>query len=213
MFWDDIVLVTETVGRYGLRPPFVDIGGLVRPCIADYRITRETGSQNRYLVLSARPFDHIDPGYRIINPAYGDPPLEELPYTDRDGFGTAVCLNVLEHVANPFRAFRALWQIMKRDSLLVVSTVFSFPYHPSPADYWRFTPDALRLLADDAGFVTLECDWRLHVPVEWGVRDLNTGEPQLIRSVYAVLTKGDFTPRQSGPYPLPDRSLAEGDER
>lgn len=206
MFWDDIKLVTEQIERYGLRRPFADLGGMERPCIADYDLTIATGDQNaRYVTISQRPFDHIDQGYLVLNPDKGDPLIEDLPYCYQNYFGTAVCLNVLEHVQNPFRVFAALYQIMHPNSLLIVETVFSFPYHPSPQDYWRFTPECLRYLGEQAGFQVLECDWRMTITAEKGVRNTQNGEPQEIRSVYATLTKGDLVLTPSSNFPLPQR--------
>jgi hypothetical protein len=211
MFWDDIALVTEQVEKYGLRKPFVDLGGMIRPCIADYTLTRDSGEQNdRFVYLGQRPFDHIDPSYELLNPDKGAPLIEDLPYTCRESFGTAVCLNVLEHVENPFRVFAALYQLMKPDSLLIVSTVFSFPHHPSPNDFWRFSPECLRHLATNSGFTVLEGDWRLDVPAEWGIRDLQTGRLQQIKSVYVTLAKSGFVPKPCGPFPLPQRLHRDG---
>lgn len=211
MFWDDILLVSEQIEKYGLRRPMADLGGMKRPCIADYDLTRTSGVQDeRYINLQQRPFDHIDPEYLILNPTYGDPYIEDLPYHYREAFGTLLCLNVLEHVKNPFRVFAAFYQLLKQGGLLIVETVFMFPYHPSPGDYWRFTPDGLKLLAEQAGFQVLECDWRLHVPVEWGVRDIHTDELQQIRSVYATLSKGDIQQQPCGPFVLPQRFRADG---
>ena len=208
MFWDDIKLVTEQVEKYGLRLPFADFGGMERPCIADYDLTIVTGDQNaRYVGLQQHPFEHIAPGYLILNPEKGDPYIEDLPYKYTDTFGTAVCLNVLEHVQNPFRVMAALYQIMKKNSLLIIETVFSFPYHPSPNDYWRFSPDCLRYLAETAGFQVLECDWRMTILADRGIRTTAEGvdEPQEIKSIYVTLTKGEFTPVFGASYPLPNR--------
>lgn len=206
MFWDDIKLVTEQVEKYGLRKPFADLGGMERPCIADYDLTIATGDQNaRYVSLSQRPFDHIDPEYLVLNPDKGDPFIEDLPYTYQSAFGTAVCLNVIEHIQNPFRVFAALFQIMKTDGLLVIETVFSFPYHPSPNDYWRYTPACLRYLAEQAGFKVLECDWRMTIPSDKGILNIQNNEPQEIRSVYLTAAKGDFVAKPGGLYPLPLR--------
>jgi len=193
MFLDDLHLVEEQVAKHGLRKPFVDLGGLGRPCLADYAITMRTGVQNdRYLTLpqGAHVFDAVaGRGYKILNPELGDPPIEELPASYRDYFGTAVCLNVIEHVVNPFFIFDALYAIMQRGGLLIISTVFSFPYHPSPRDYWRFSPDCLQMLAEYAQFEVLECDWRLTITADQGIKEIHNGEPQEIRSVYVSLRK------------------------
>lgn len=206
MFWDDIKLVTEQVQKFGLRKPFVDLGGLEKPVIADYDLTIKTGDQYaRYVKLLQRPFDHIDKDYLILNPENGDPPIEKLPYDYTNSFGTAVCLNVIEHVENPFQVFKAFYEIMKPDSLLILSTVFLFPYHPSPLDYWRYTPKCLSSLAKSVGFTILESNWRLHIPASTGIINLHNNEDQEIRSVFIILTKDSFEALPFTLYTLPRR--------
>jgi putative methyltransferase (TIGR04325 family) len=207
MFWDDIKLVTQQIEKYGLRQPFIDLGGLDRPVIADYDLTLHTGDQNaRFVALSQRPFDHIDPDYRVLNPEKGDPFIENLPQQYSNSIGTAVCLSVLEHVDNPFQVFQALYQIMRPNSLLILSTVFSYPYHPSPNDYWRYTPACLKHLSQSAGFQVLECDWRLTLPADKGIRAVQDGTLLEVKSVYATLSKGDFQSHPSSRhYALPQR--------
>lgn len=206
MFWNDILLVTEQIEKYGFRPPMIDLGGIPRPAIADYDLTIATGDQQaRYVRLTQRPFDHIDPNYLILNPEKGDPLIEEMPYTYHNAFGTATCLNVLEHVENPFRVFSAFNQIMANNCLLIIGTVFSFPYHPSPKDYWRFSPDCLRYLAENSGFQVLENGWGMTITGDKGVLNVQNSELSEIRCVYITLTKGQFTISPSAKYTLPKR--------
>lgn len=194
MFKDDIALVTEQVEKYKVHAltPMADLGGLAKPTIADYSITMRTGNQMaRYVALpnGARPFDHLDRNYKIFNPEQGDPPIEELPTEWSGALGTIVCLNVIEHVVNPFAIFKAFRKLLRKGGLAIVSTVFSFPYHPSPRDYWRFSPDCLRMLTQYADLVVLEADWRLTILANQGIQEIHTGEPQEVRSVYVTLTK------------------------
>lgn len=206
MFWDDIKLVTELVGKYGLRRPFVDLGGQDRPTIADYDLTIATGDQEaRYVELRQRPFDHIDPEYFVINPEKGHPPIEELPKHMPGLFGTVTCLNVIEHVEDPFKVYEAMKALMKPDSLLIIETVFSFPYHPSPHDYWRFSPEALRLMGARSGLKVLECDWRMNILADKGILEKKTRTPQEIKSVYAVYTNGVLGPMPPVRFSLPQR--------
>lgn len=206
MFWDDIKLVTEQISRYGLRGTLVDIGGMEQPFIADYDLAITTGDQDACSIsLGQRPFDHIDPQYMILNPDKGDPAIEYLPYVFEDRISTAVCLNVIEHVKNPFKVFEALFKVMRDNSLLIIETVFAYPYHPSPDDFWRYTPDCLRYLSNCAGFKVLECDWRLYVPASLGIIYPGTNEAHEIRSVYVTLTKGDFVAMPQKAYALPQR--------
>ncbi|MBP0029005.1 methyltransferase, TIGR04325 family [Roseofilum sp. Guam] len=214
MFWDDIKLVTEQVQKYGLRKPFVDLGGLEKPTIADYNLTIKTQEQYaRYIYLNQRPFDHIDPEYLILNPENGSPEIEDLPTLYSDFFGTAVCLNVIEHVENPFEVFDAFYKIMKPEGLLIIETVFSFPYHPSPRDYWRYSAECLKNLSQKAGFEVLECDWRLLIRADQGIEVIQEipglykkHHPQEIMTVYATLTKAEEPIKQNlVNYQLPQR--------
>lgn len=195
MMWDDIKLVTEKINKYGLRLPLGDLGGVGAVHCADYDITIKTGDQDaRNIKLDQdRPFSHIDKDYEIYNPeGGGDQTIEAMIRQYKDHFGTVICLNVLEHVENPFEVFDSLYTLAKEDSLLVISTVFSFPYHPSPIDYWRYTPACLEFLAKRSGFKVLEADWRFVVPGDAGVLNTQNNEAQEMRSVYVVLTKGGF---------------------
>ncbi len=198
MFADDIALVAEMVAKYGAKPPFVDVGGLERPCVADYQLTIEAmkTADSRDAVIAAQPARYLDvfrpleascPGYVCENPETGGLPIEDLRdrYTAR--IGTAILLSVLEHVDDPIFAIRRLRYALADAGLAIVSVPFTFPYHPSPEDHWRFTPSGLRKVFEHApGWEVLEADWRLDIPAEAGVIDLNTGRAQIIKSCFLV---------------------------
>lgn len=191
MFWDDIVLVTQMVEKYGLQEPFADIGGLAKPTIADYALTIATGNQHaRYITLKQPPFSHILKNYQIINPEQGDPPIEVLSQTYRNYFGIITCLNVIEHIVNPYDVFDGLFDVARQGGLVIISTVFSFPLHSAPNDNWRYSPQCLNNLAQYAGFTILESGWRLEIFGDAGVRDIHTNAAQEIRSVYIAMSKG-----------------------
>jgi hypothetical protein len=177
MFLDDVSLVTETLLKYGLAKPMADLGGQVAPVCADYNLL----PQSPFIQLQGRPFDHLDPDYIILNPELGDPPIEQM---DEEIYGTVLCLSVLEHVENPFAVFDGLYRSLKPQGLLILSTVFSFRYHPAPMDYWRFTPDCLKMLAEKSGFTVLDCGWRVKALLK------QNDEWNLVRSVYVVASKG-----------------------
>jgi hypothetical protein len=60
--------------------------------------------------------------------------------------GTVLCLETLEHVADPLRAGWELAQLTRADGVCLVSTHMNFVIHAFPDDYWRFTPSGLRLV-------------------------------------------------------------------
>ncbi len=202
MFFDDILLCKSMIEKYGLQRPMLDAGGIDHPVVADYSITLRTGIQeSRYLHFQDRVFDFIDPEYVILNPEKGDVPIEEM--RDENVYGTILCLSVLEHTVNPFDVFSGFARLLKPGGLLILSTEFSFPFHPSPIDFWRMSPDCLRMLAIHAGLNVLEAGWRLEIFGDAGIRDINTGAAREIRTVFIAASRGELGQGEHKQYVIP----------
>ena len=60
--------------------------------------------------------------------------------------GAVLVLDTLEHVENPIKAIGEIYRILKPGGILVLSSVFFFPIHNYPYDYWRFTGESFRSL-------------------------------------------------------------------
>jgi SAM-dependent methyltransferase len=58
-------------------------------------------------------------------------------------FDLVYCFDTLEHVSDPFRFAEHLVRILKPGGHLYLATVFQWAYHPSPEDYFRFSPIGL----------------------------------------------------------------------
>lgn len=84
--------------------------------------------------------------------------IEDLKFPDAS-FDAAVCWSVLEHVPHPHRAIAELRRILKPGGLIWVQLPFLFPYHESPNDYWRVTPDGLRIWMADFEEIRCACDY------------------------------------------------------
>jgi hypothetical protein len=58
-------------------------------------------------------------------------------------FDVVLSFDTLEHVADPFTFCRNLVTIAVAGGHIYVQTVFSWEYHPSPRDYFRYSPEGL----------------------------------------------------------------------
>ena len=79
------------------------------------------------------------------------PDFDLLAPHDIGQFDVVICEQVLEHVADPWRAARTLAALCRPGGSVIVSTPFMLRVHPSPADHWRFTPSGLTELLRSAG--------------------------------------------------------------
>jgi SAM-dependent methyltransferase len=77
------------------------------------------------------------------------------PPAEFAAFDVVVCDQVLEHVKNPLEAARTLRRLLRPGGHLVVGTPFLIRLHYHPGDYWRFTPDGLKLLLQSGGLTPL----------------------------------------------------------
>jgi SAM-dependent methyltransferase len=71
--------------------------------------------------------------------------VHRLSFAD-GSIGTVVCLETLEHVADPLRAVQEMHRVLEPGGVLAISSLMFFPIHAHPWDYWRFTPEGFELL-------------------------------------------------------------------
>ncbi|PIR93539.1 hypothetical protein COT99_00005 [Candidatus Falkowbacteria bacterium CG10_big_fil_rev_8_21_14_0_10_43_10] len=131
----------------------IDIGG-------GLRVLQDRGNRydkNRAWIL---PYlKKVD--YKILDPVPDYQPdiigdIHSLPFPDNSQ-EAIICIAVLEHVENPFKAFKEMHRVLKPGGYCFIYTPFLYYYHAEPGyyhDYWRFSKDALELLSKD--FSTME---------------------------------------------------------
>jgi SAM-dependent methyltransferase len=73
--------------------------------------------------------------------------IHELSFED-SSVGTVVCVETLEHVADPLRGVREIHRILKPGGVAIITSVMFMPIHAHPWDYWRFTPEGFALLLE-----------------------------------------------------------------
>ena len=99
-------------------------------------------------------------GFTTIKDAnYPEVNILDLPFAD--GSFDAVCADqVLEHVeGDPFRAVDETFRVLKTGGLAVHTTCFLLDRHGHPQDFWRYTPNGLRLLASRHGEILDADGW------------------------------------------------------
>jgi SAM-dependent methyltransferase len=60
-------------------------------------------------------------------------------------FDCVVCNAVLEHVEDPAKAISELFRVLKKSGKIWVEVPFNQPYHPTPGDFWRVTPEGIKI--------------------------------------------------------------------
>lgn len=66
-----------------------------------------------------------------------------------------IAVAVFEHLERPWLAMNSIFHALRRGGLVYVQTHQTFVLHGYPRDYWRFSREALALLAEDAGLEVL----------------------------------------------------------
>lgn len=68
-----------------------------------------------------------------------------------ESVGTVIVLDTLEHVRNCHRAMTEIYRVLQPDGVAIAASVMDFFIHDYPCDYWRFTPEAFKLLFQPFG--------------------------------------------------------------
>lgn len=71
---------------------------------------------------------------------------------DGKRFRSILCLSVLEHCADPFAMARNMTKLLAPGGVIFISVPWAWEFHGYPSDYWRFTPEGLKVLFPDLTF-------------------------------------------------------------
>lgn len=74
--------------------------------------------------------------------------IHDMPFED-NSFDAVVCISILEHVPYPLKAIQELKRVLKPGGKIWVQLPWLCPYHAVPKDYWRVSPDGLRVWMED----------------------------------------------------------------
>jgi len=74
-----------------------------------------------------------------------------MPQVKTDSYGVVLLCETLEHLCDPFAAFKEAARILRPGGLFICTTVACWGLHRHPQDYWRFLPDGLTHLCRVSG--------------------------------------------------------------
>lgn len=61
-------------------------------------------------------------------------------------FDLGICMDLLEHVSNPFIVAKNIIDSLKPRAFLFITAPYVWEIHNYPKDFWRFTPDGIQEL-------------------------------------------------------------------
>lgn len=154
----------------------------------------DVGTSQRF-AKELRPYEHWFEGKQYLAGGYQPEmiygryncdlhtDIEAIPFPD-NSMDAVICIEVLEHVANPFQAAAELYRVLKPGGVLMLTTPFLLGYHGKTRqpgqtdshshgaypDFWRFTHEGLYQLFKPFQSVTVEV---LNGPVEVGLMVFN----------------------------------------
>lgn len=114
-------------------------------------------------------------------------------------FGSVVCASVLEHVENVWAMATNIERLVRDGGTLFLSVPMSWRFHGYPSDYWRFTPNAVRVLFPSFDFDPARSTISSNLPGE--ERPLGDPNDFMVRSPES-LVRGTLRPRSDYQYVL-----------
>jgi SAM-dependent methyltransferase len=119
---------------YNIKGPILDIGASTKPI-------KYIFEPREYIGLDFQRCDII-----------GD--ANNLPIKS-ESFPTVITTESLEHFRNPYIVFEEMSRVLMKNGYLFLTTVWSWPIHLHPTDYWRFTKDCISMLMQENGIKPL----------------------------------------------------------
>ena len=116
----------------------LEIGSLIVPGQENLSV-RKYFPDAEYIGVDMQQGNGVDVVADCIDYCYGY-------YQSGKEFDLILCLDMLEHAKEPFEVLNSTIYALKLNGVLLVTSVFNFPIHEYPNDYWRFTPECFKML-------------------------------------------------------------------
>ncbi len=100
-------------------------------------------------------YESVDVEERTENVTYMSD-IHDMSDVPQEAFDSAICLEVLEHVSNPFVAVGEIAKLLKPGGVLILSVPHLSRVHEAPHDYFRYTRYGIQSVLESNGFEILE---------------------------------------------------------
>ena len=128
---DNLIAGVKKYRKIQAKDKILDVGGGYKDRAG---ILRDLG---KVIVLDVKPGKNVD----VVGDAHA------LPFKD-NSFDYVVMFMVLEHLHDPIKAFSECSRVLKKNGILLLTTVQYWHNHDCPDDYYRFTDGGLRYLCE-----------------------------------------------------------------
>ena len=192
--------VVEAIQTLPMAEPIVEIGS--RPAEGQEELAdlRPLLAGRQFIGCDLLPGPGVDRVEDVHRLSFGD-----------GSVGTVFALDTFEHVADPLRAIREIHRVLKPGGVTVFSSHMFMPIHAHPSDYWRFTPEAFRLMLEPfETSLVLANGWELMPDTVIGVGvkgPFVLAADQFPRTAERIRTWGSEYPVGIGPIRLGARQL------
>lgn len=132
-----IEFARDVAQNFEILEPLVEVGARAADGQEDIADLRPLFGAAEHIGCDIQPGPGVD---RIED-------VHQLTFED-DSVGTIICLETLEHVADPIRAVQEMHRVLKPGGMLAISSLMFFPIHAHPWDFWRFTPEGFEKLLE-----------------------------------------------------------------
>ena len=86
---------------------------------------------------------------------------EDCPAAETDSIDVTFSHYVIEHIPHPWKAIQEMARMTKPGGLALHAVPWSYHYHATPGDYFRFSHSGIESLFVDAGFKVLDLGYDL----------------------------------------------------
>lgn len=132
----------------GLGDDVLEIGSRMTNPNAWWIVNRDL-AQGRWTGIDMQPGHGVD---QVAD-------IHALPQEWAGRFSGVLCSEVLEHVAEPWVALPEIRRVVRPGGLAIFTTLFAFPEHGFPDDYWRYTVSGLTRLLEKAGYTEVRAEY------------------------------------------------------